>query len=132
MVRTRPKAYPAGAATSSSEQATPVSGRRGSRLHRLEQQRVLRGRDRMPVSDRIFGMRRLTVVALAVVLDRELPIARNRIGLAMGHLGVLELIRCERPGEIVPDRVEGRGIGVEMDEDQADEYPHLQAPEAEL
>src|SRR6188508_2261594 len=86
-------------------------------------------RDRPSMRYRVFGVRRSAVIALAVVLDRKLPVRDDRIVPAVSDFRMLEAIRPERLAEIPLDRLESRRLIGEADENEPREYPCMQAPQ---
>ena len=77
-------------------------------------------------------MRGQAVVALAVILDRQLPVALDRVVAAVRDLRMPEIPGREQRPEVALDRVERHGIRVEVDEDHSLEDPGVQTPEPEL
>ena len=106
----------------------------GPREHLFEQLTALLHWQHETVPDRVLGVRRAAVITLAVVLDRELPVALDRVVLPVRDPRALETVGREQRTQIVLDRVEGHGVLVEVDEDQALEDAQRQAlePQARL
>src|SRR5262245_37547414 len=89
-------------------------------------------RNRSAVADGIFRVRRCAVVTLAIVLDRELPVAGDRVVLPMCDLGAVELIRSERRGHVALELLERRRVGCEVDEDESLEDPAMQPAQTQV
>ena len=78
-----------------------------------------------------LGMVRAAMVALAVVLHRELPVARLDDVLLEGDLGVAHVVRLDIGAELRGHLVEiGRGLVGEADEQQARERADMHGLEA--
>ena len=60
-----------------------------------------------------------TVITLAVVLQCQLPVGGDGVGLSVGDSCLLEIIRPETIAKIFIDVIETRGLGRKVDEYQA-------------
>ncbi len=67
---------------------------------------------------RVLRVRCGAVIALLVILDRELPVGRNVVVLVCGKLQVLEIKHCHRLGQVASGTFETRWIVRKTDENQ--------------
>ena len=58
----------------------------------------------------IFGVSVIAVIALAVVLEDQLPVRRNRVADRVGELGVREALMLHLRGNFGGTFVEGNGV----------------------
>ena len=93
---------------------------------------VQRGRACIQVKTRVLGVRRPAVIALHVVLDRELPVRSHRVGLPECHLRVRPAVDARGTGQHGLDVVKAEGLGREADEDEALDDAAVQAPQSEV
>ena len=59
------------------------------------------------------------MVALEIILDRQLPVRLDPVGLAVRDLGVLEIVGAERFANVFKRHHQITGIGIAIDKDQA-------------
>ncbi len=100
--------------------------RTGALLHRRVEfgDHLLRLFERMGL--RIFRMCRPAMVALDIVLDRQLPVGLEGIHLAMRHLGLAPAVLAGAGAQRLLDRVEIEWLFGKRDEHQPGGDPHME------